>query len=253
MRITQQIMSQSTLNNIENNMTRINQLEGQISSGQQITKPSDDPIGTAQAISFQEGIDQSTQFLTNISQASSWLNQTDSALASVSDAIQRARELAVQAANGTMSSDDRTSVDSEIQQLQQQVLGLANTKDGSSYLFAGTKSDAPGFTSANPITYQGNAYQVVRQVAPGQTVAVNVDASATFNPVFTALNNLHAGLTANNGAAITSSIDDLDTALTAVMTSRSTVGAKINRMGALQGQMSAVQTNMTGLLSNTKD
>src|SRR5579871_5720211 len=217
MRITQGILSQSTLNNIENNMTRISQLEGEVTSGQQITKPSDNPVGTAQAIGFQESIDQSTQFLANISQASSWLNQTDTALSSLTDAVQRARELAVQAANGTMSSDDRNAVDAEIQQIQQQVLGLANAKDGASYLFSGTKSDAPGFTSANPITYQGNTGQVLRQVARGQTVAVNADASATFNPVFTALNNLDAGLTSNNGAAITSSINDLDNALTAVL------------------------------------
>ena len=91
MRITQTMVAQTTLNNIENNMTRIDQLEGQITSGTRLTKPSDDPIGTARALGFQEGIDQSTQFLANIDQANGWLNATDSALGAVTDSIQRAR------------------------------------------------------------------------------------------------------------------------------------------------------------------
>jgi flagellar hook-associated protein 3 FlgL len=258
MRITSTMIAQTALNNIEGNMNRIDKLEAEISSGTQLTKPSDDPIGTARALSFQEGIDQSTQYLTNIDQASGWLNATDSALSAVTDAIQRARELAVQAANGTLSNTDRQAIQTEVAQLQAQVLGQAQAKDGALYLFAGTRSDQPGFLSANPSTtagaYQGNHGQIQRQVAPGQTIAVNLDPTTqTFDPVFTALNNLTAGLTGNNTSAITSSIDDLDNALSSVLGQRATIGATSNRLDALQKQMSAMQTNMTGLLSNVKD
>lgn len=257
MRVTQQMLSATTLNNIESNMTRIDQLEGQITSGTQLTKPSDNPIGTAQALNLQDGVTQTTQYLSNIDQATTWLNATDSALGSVSSAIQRARELAVQAATDTTSASDRQAIDAEIQQLQQQVLGLAQAKSGSTFLFAGTKSSAPGYVQANPSsvagTYNGNSGLVQRQVAPGQTISVNADPTSTFDPVFTALNQLRTGLTTSNDATITSSIDDLDTALTAVLGARATVGAKTNRMNALQNQMSSVQVNMTGLLSNVKD
>jgi flagellar hook-associated protein 3 FlgL len=251
------MLSQTTLNNIENNMNRIDQLEGQITSGTQLTRPSDNPIGTAQALNLQDSVSQTGQYLTNIDQATTWLNATDSALSSVTGAIQRARELAVQAASDTTSATDRQSIDAEVQQLQQQVLGLAQTKNGSTYLFAGTRSDAPGYLQANPSTvagaYNGNSGQVQRQVAPGQTVAVNADPTSTFDPVFTAINQLHTGLTTNNDAAISTAINDLDTALTAVMGTRATIGAKTNRMDSLQQQMSSVKVTMTGLLSNVKD
>ncbi|MBV8716336.1 MAG: flagellar hook-associated protein FlgL [Chloroflexi bacterium] len=257
MRITQTMLTQTTLNNIENNMTRIDQLEGQVTSGTRISKPSDDPIGAARALGFQESVDQSTQYLANIDQASGWLNATDSALAGVTDAIQRARELAVQAANGTLSASDRGTIATEVTQLQAQVLGQAQAKHGASFLFAGTKSDQPGFLNANPSatpgSYQGNHGSVLRQVAPGQTVAVNVDPTTTFDPVFTAINNLQTGLTTNNQTAISNSINDLDTALTSVMGQRATVGAMTNRLDTLQQQMSSIQVNMTGLLSNVKD
>jgi flagellar hook-associated protein 3 FlgL len=251
------MIAQTTLNNIEANMSRIDGLEGQITSGSQLTKPSDNPIGTARALTFQEGIDQSTQFLSNIDQAKAWLNTTDSTLSGVTAAIQRARELAVQGASETTNATDRQAINTEIGQLQQQVLGLAQAKYGSSFLFSGTKSDAPGYLAANvsttPGSYQGNRGQILRQVAPGQTIAVNVDPTTTFDPVFTALTNLQAGLAGNTTAAIQSSINDLDTALTSVLSARATVGAQSNRLDGQQQQMSSVQVNMTGLLSNVKD
>jgi flagellar hook-associated protein 3 FlgL len=251
------MMSQTTLNNIETNMNRLDTLEGQITSGTQLTKPSDNPIATAQALSFQDSIGQTTQFLSNIDQANEFLNATDSALAAVTSAIQRARELAVQGASDTTSASDRQAIDAEVQQLQEQVLGLAQSQDGSTYLFAGTRSYATGYNSANPSSvtgaFQGNGGLVQRQVAPGQTIAVNVDPTATFDPVFTALNTLHQGLTSSSSSSITSSIDQLDTALNAVLASRATVGAKTNRLSSLQTQMTSVQTNLTGLLSQVKD
>jgi flagellar hook-associated protein 3 FlgL len=251
------MLSRTTLNNIEANIGRINTLEGQVTSGTRLTKPSDDPIGVAQAMGFQEGIDQTTQYLTNIDQATSWLGATDASLSSVNNVLQNARQLAVEAANGTLTSADRQSIAAQVAQLQQEVLGSSRDMYGSSYLFAGTRSDAPGYVSANPSSvagaYQGNNGSVQRQVAPGQTVAVNVDAQATFDPVFTALNNLQAGLTNNNGATVQSSINDIDTALTAVLKARSTAGAMSARLTTLQGQMGSFQTNLTGLLSKVKD
>jgi len=248
---------QTALTNIENNMTRLDQLQGQISSGSRINKPSDDPVGTAQALSFQEGIDQSKQYLTNIDSANAWLNATDTALASVTASLQRARELAVEGATDTASSDDRATINAEVQQLQQQVLSLAQTRNGASYLFAGTRTDTAGYVQAQPSStsgaYTGNSESIQREVAAGVRVTVNVDATATFDPVFTAMNQLEAGLSSNNSSTIRSSIDALDTALNSVLTSRAKNGATMNRLNGLQQQLTAVQTNMTGLLSNVKD
>ncbi len=103
MRITLGMIAENSLRNIQANQTRVDQLQNQITSGSRINKPSDDPIGTAQALGLQESLDQSKQYGRNIDQANSWLNATDSALGSVTDALHRARELAVQAANGTFS------------------------------------------------------------------------------------------------------------------------------------------------------
>jgi flagellar hook-associated protein 3 FlgL len=258
MRITLGMMADASLRNIERNQARTADLQNQLTSGSQITKPSDDPIGTARALNFQEGIDQTTQYLTNVDQATSWMNTTDGALGGVSDALVRARELAVQAANGTLSAQDRTAVLSEVKQLQQQVLDQSNAKFGAAFIFSGTRSDQPGYVQALPSTttpaaYQGNQGQIQRQVSPGVNLGVNADAQAAFDPAFEALNQLANGLSSNDLAAISSSLTSLDTATDSVLTARANVGAKINRLDALKNRLDGVKLNMTGLLSNVKD
>src|ERR1700674_3466786 len=105
MRITYGMSAETSLLNIERNQQRMAELEGQLTSSTKLSKPSDDPVGVARALGFQQSIDQSNQFLKNIDQGTNWLNTTDSALGSVTADMQRARELTVQAANGTLSPD----------------------------------------------------------------------------------------------------------------------------------------------------
>jgi flagellar hook-associated protein 3 FlgL len=205
MRITYGMSATNSLTNIERNQQRMADLQNQLTSGSKLSKPSDDPIGVAQALGFQQSIDQSTQFLKNIDQGTSWLNATDSALSAVNNDVQRARELAVQAANGTMSPEDKAAIQSEITQLQQSVLDLSNSKLGASYLFSGTRSDKPGYllpvsSLVNPAAFQGNGAVVQREVTPGVTVGVNADAQSTFDPIFKALASLQAGLSSPTSA-----------------------------------------------------
>src|SRR5919197_1511386 len=121
------MMMNSTLHNLEANQARTEQLQNQITSGSRITQPSDDPIGAARAINLQESLDISQQYIRNIDQASSWLNTTDSVLDAVTQAIHRSRELAMAAANDTLSGSDRSAIDAEAAALQQHFLDLAGS------------------------------------------------------------------------------------------------------------------------------
>src|SRR5262249_16337204 len=150
------------------------------------------------------------QYLTNIDQASSFLNTTDSALDAVTSALSRVRELAVQAANDTMGASDRASIGAEVTQLQQHVLDLAGTKYGAYYVFAGPNSAKPGYTQAAPSStagaYQGNNQGLLREISPGATMTVNVDAQATFDPTFAAMQSLQTGIQNGDQQAITNSL-----------------------------------------------
>jgi flagellar hook-associated protein 3 FlgL len=257
MRITPQMMMDSMLHNIELNQARTQQLQNQITSGTRIAQPSDDPIGAARALNLQDSISQSDQYLRNIDQATSVLNTADSALDSVTQALQRTRELAVQGANGTLSSGDRAAVQAEIAQLQSHVLDLAGSKYGASFLFSGTSTGQTGYNQAAPSStagaYQGNDGQILREVSPGVTMAVNADSRATFDPTFTAMQTLQAGLAANDSTMIQTSLTQLDGALDAINVSRAQLGAKVNRLEFVKQRQQSVGINLTGLLSNVKD
>jgi flagellar hook-associated protein 3 FlgL len=252
------MMMESALRAIETNEQRTEDLQGQITSGSRITKPSDDPAGTAQALQLQSTLDSSKQYATNLDQATSWLDLTDSALNGVSQALQRVNELAVQASNGTIGSTEMNAIQAEVTSLQQHVLDVSHTKFGAYYIFAGTKSDQPGYTLAassatTPGAYQGNKQGVPIAVAQGVTMNVNADAQATFDPVFDAFTTLLNGLQTNNSATIQSSITKISQALDSVSLSRSEVGAKTNRVQLLQQQQSSAQVRLSSQLSNVKD
>jgi flagellar hook-associated protein 3 FlgL len=257
MRITSGMISRSTLRNIEANQTRTEELQNQITSGSRITRPSDDPIGAARALSLQDGLSQSQQYLKNIDQALSFINTSDAALDSVTQALGRGRELGVQAANGTLSASDRAAIQSEIEQIQSHVLDLAGSKYGAYYLFSGTASSEPGYVKAAPSSvsgaYQGTDASVVREISPGASMAVNADARKTFDPTFQALQSLRDGLANNDQNAIQTSLTQLDTALDAVNSTRAELGAKSNRLEFVQQRQESVGVNLTELLSNVKD
>jgi flagellar hook-associated protein 3 FlgL len=258
MRITQSMIAQTTLNNVERNLDRVQQLQSSITSGSRIVRPSDDPVGAARALTFQEGVTQTGQYLGNIDQATSWLNATDSTLGSVTDLLNRARELAVQAANGTLTPNDLNAIRAEVGQLQQDALDLSHAKVGAYYLFSGTRSDQPGYVQ--PVSsqvlssaYQGNNAAVQREISPGVTMAVNADAQPTFDPVFAALSQLATGVSTGAQTDLQGSLSAMDSALSAVLTTRAQVGAKSNRLDFLKTRLSDIQVNLTGLLSDVKD
>jgi flagellar hook-associated protein 3 FlgL len=257
MRVTPGMMMNSTLHNIELNQSRTEQLQNQITSGSRISKPSDDPIGAARSINLQESLTLSAQYVRNIDQASSWLNSTDSVLDSVTLALHRTRELAIQAANDTMSPSDRLAIDAEVAQLQQHVLDLSHSKYGPYSLFSGTQTSSPGYTTPAPSgpagVFQGNNGQVLREVAPGTSISVNADAQATFDPLFKAMATLRAGIAGDSISTMQASIGELDTALDAVGISRAQLGAKTNRLEFLKARQENVSVNLTGLLSEVKD
>jgi flagellar hook-associated protein 3 FlgL len=252
------MMMQATLRNIETNQQRTETLQQQITSGSQITKPSDDPIGAARALDLQNTLSANSQYGKNLDQASSWYNLTDSSLGAVSDALQRANELAVQAANGTQSSSDLSAIQSEVQALEQHVLDVSHTQYGTDYIFSGTMSDKPGYVLAqssqtNPAAYQGNAQNVQTAVAQGVTMALNAPAQQTFDPVFDALNTLTSGLQSGNQATIQSSLAKISGAIDSVNLSRAEVGAKMNRVQLMQNQQSSATTRLSSQLSDVKD
>ncbi len=141
MRITNNMLVNNMLNNITNNLTRMDKYQNQLATGKKIQVPSDDPVVAARALKLRTDVSEVEQYQRNIKDAQSWLEVTDGALDSIGSVLQRARELAVETANGSNTPEDTQKVQKEIEQLKTQLIHLANTTYAGRYIFSGYSTD----------------------------------------------------------------------------------------------------------------
>ncbi|HKI91768.1 MAG TPA: flagellar hook-associated protein FlgL, partial [Gaiellaceae bacterium] len=145
-RITQSMLTTNLLADLQNVTNRLSRTQNQLSSGKQITKPSDDPFGTARALQFRADLAANQQYQTNVNDASGWQNATDTALGQVGNLTLRARDLLVQGANDTVGPAGRQSIAAEIDQIIESIKSVGNTTYAGRYIFAGSKTTTAPYT-----------------------------------------------------------------------------------------------------------
>ena len=156
MRVTNKMVSDALISNIQNNMQKLARTQEQISTGSRILRPSDDPSSVSHLLAVKGNIEYNTQYMRNIDDGLSYLYTADDTLGTITDVITKAKELAVQGANGTLQVEDTTVIAYQIDKMIDHVVDLANTTIGGKYIFAGQENDQPPFTRQNDeIYYRG--------------------------------------------------------------------------------------------------
>ncbi len=160
----------TTLNNLQ---AQVAQTQQQMSTGHRILTPADDPAGAARAVELNQADATNTQFTANRTAATNTLSLSESILQSVTSLLQDAKTAAVQAGNGTMNQSDRQSMASDLQGRYQELLGLANSTDGTgNYLFSGSQAGTTPFANtANGVVYQGDDVQRKVQAASSRQIS----------------------------------------------------------------------------------
>ncbi|MBI4299963.1 MAG: flagellar hook-associated protein FlgL [Chloroflexi bacterium] len=256
MRITDNMMVKSTMDNLNRNLSRLEKLQSQISSGKRVQRPSDDPVAVAKALRLRASLETMDQQIRNIDLSQGWLGKTESSLAGLGDFLGRARELAVQAGNGTLSPADMKAIAQEVDQLFQQAIQAGNDTYENKYIFAGFKvTTAPFVTSGSPpgYIYRGDQGKMNREIGVNAAVAVNITGSSVFPGVLDALGTLRDRLNAGRADLMGASIGELDAASSQVLANRSSVGAIMNRLASAKDRLQEVQLYTKGLLSEIED
>src|SRR4051812_24146742 len=148
------MMSRALLTDVNALTTRMARSQQSISSGRQITAPSDDPLGTQRALGLRSVIEGAQQHQRNIDEATGWLQTTDDAMGDISKIINRARELTVQGASDSLGAEQVKSIALEIDQLAEAVKDSANASYQGVYVFSGAATTDAPYTIAT-----GDAYQ----------------------------------------------------------------------------------------------
>ena len=249
MRVTDSMVRANALRGLNANATSLAAIQEQVSTTKRLNRPSDDPAQVRQAVKLHDGIAELEQFTRNIDAGTRTLSASDTAMASAGDTIQRAHELAVEGANGTLTDANRQDMALEVGQLRDQLTQLAGTKVGDSYIFSGFKSDVPPDLSAGSL----DTGAVMARIAPGTTVQVNVLGKDVFGPALAALNTMYTELTTPGTPVSGGTLTALDTSQQALLAGRATVGAVQNRLDATTDYLGQGIIAAKSLLSQIED
>ena len=251
MRITNSMLTAQTLRDLQGNYAAMATAQEQVSSGKRLNRPSDNPPDAQQAIKYNQVLASAGQYLRNVQTAQSSTATAEGALASAGDAIQRLKELSLQAANDTMSASERQNILAEVNQLADQLVSLANTKNGDDFVFSGQKTSTPAYASATSV-YAGDTNAITARISQGQSLQINVTADVAFGPALAAANALATDLAAGTRPQ-TTTIQGLDDALAATLTARTKIGAIDNRLTSAQSFLTDQQQTITAMLSTLED
>ncbi|HTV59244.1 MAG TPA: flagellar hook-associated protein FlgL [Verrucomicrobiae bacterium] len=192
---------------------QLNQADLEIASGRSINSPSDNPAGAAALVINQAAQDQTDTFQSNVSDLQSRLQIADSALGSAVTAIEQAISLGTEAGNSDLSDQNRAAIANNLVGIQQQLVSLANTTSGGTYLFSGTLVETQPFTldasSPSGVTYSGNDGVTSVDISNSLNVPTNLPGDQLFlnssGSVFQSMNQLITAIQTNTniGSAVT--------------------------------------------------
>ncbi|HHC73199.1 MAG TPA: flagellin FliC [Thiotrichales bacterium] len=209
-----------------------------LSSGLRINSAKDDAAGLAVVESFTKQIRGNAMAIRNASDGISLAQSAESALAQLSDNLQRIRELAIQAASGSISNSNRSQLQKEVDQLTQEISRVIQTAD-----FNGTALLSSTSTLTFQVGYQASANAQVK------VSTTNVTGIAGYSGDLEATGTINITTSANASAALGS----LDSAITTVSQQRATFGAVQNRFEAVISNLSAFNESLTAARSRIQD
>ncbi|MEN7536806.1 flagellar hook-associated protein FlgL [Aurantiacibacter flavus] len=214
-------------------------LQEQVGSRERLSRSSDDPLAAAKlrSLSRRERMTEIDQ--RNSDRAKTSLSLADSALSSVTSSIIRARDLALQAGSSTLTLENQKAIATELEVLRDNLLGLANTRDGEGEsLFGGAIAGPAYVETAGVVSYVGNASAQVTGLGDGQSVERSVTGPDVFSfngpsgatDIFAVLGAFSAALNvggAGVAAAADAALASLDPALEKATTAQTVVGTRM--------------------------
>jgi flagellar hook-associated protein 3 FlgL len=261
-RITSSMMSRGVLADLNDVATRITDTQRTMATGKTLTRPSDDPFAVGRALGLRGDVDGLVQYQRNAADADGWTSASDTVIGQIGDIAQRSRELLLRGGNGTSAAVERGVIADEIDQLIEAAKEDANAAQGGRSLFAGTAIDSKAYAPGSD-AYLGDSGDIVRNIGPGVSVAVNVRASdflgsgGADNKLISVLRGISAHLRGGTPADLTaltgSDIKAIDKSIDDILSSRAQIGAVANRVSAADSRLAELEEGARGLLSKTED
>lgn len=264
MRVTQFMLTQNMLRNLSQSYARLGKIQDQLATGKKIARPSDDPVVAIKGMAYRTNLTEVEQFKRNFSEAYNWIENSDAALDKATQALQRIRELVVQASNDTYESSQRASISEEIKQLTEHLASIANTKVGDKYIFNGTDTlTQPVDLNQTPPVVSANTNEVKIELSKGIYISVNVNPTKVFNydnkakgnGLFSDLESLNNDLNdaTKSGKDINQYLGYIDKHINNLLSARAELGARLNRIELMEERIDQQEVIANRILSDNED
>ncbi len=236
MRISTNMMYANANNNVNKNREQYLAAQEVLITQRKINRPSDDPIGAARALELQKRIDAFEQYNRNIEQARQFIDQTEIALSSVTESLERVIELGVDVNSPELGPGEYEAAAQEIENIFDELVRASNTKIGNRYVFAGYETTTAPFDDSG--VYSGGIGDSIEvEINDNTYVEINFDGDEVFkNPVdiFAAIEDMRVAVAAGDQDAMSTQLPIVRDALDQIIAKTADIGAKSNRLEAAQ-------------------
>ncbi|WP_028277066.1 flagellar hook-associated protein FlgL [Arthrobacter sp. I3] len=256
-RVTNLTMSAAAQRTLQTQQSKLAQLQEKATTLDKISRPSDDPAATAQALDTRARLAANAQYGRNIDDGASWLNAADSALSQATNVMNRILDLTVQAGNGALNQAGKDAIAVELEGLNKDLLSTANSKHLGRNIFAGSSDAATAFSPAipadpsipgdtgTPPVFNGVAGgSVERRISADRTVRVDADGAAIFGSgsgsVFDAVTKTIESL--RKGEDATVNLTNLQASFKNIVSGRAEIGTRqvqLERAGNVNTELEA--------------
>jgi len=262
-RITTKILYNSAIANLHRIETDLAQLQEQLASGQRVNRPSDDPVATRRAIGYRSMLRRNEHYLTAMRDAQIFTDTADSTLGIVTDSLLRVRELTLRGANGTLDQEQRNHIATEVNEIINGMLDLANTTSGNRQLFGGSYTLAQPFEATRvgdeivSVQYLGNDQELTVQIDAEAFVTISQPGSTVFQDtadVFQVLIDIRDDLRSGDIDSLSNvRLGELDQINMQIFRARAVYGSTMNRLLFNQDRIEGSQVTLQDVLSQTQE
>ena len=285
MRVTNSMLSKSFLRDLNRNQNNLKKINNQLSSGKEISRPSDNPYKAARSMQLSSDIKAAIQYNENIKDTTNWLDTTDTALQQLEKSFQRIRELMVSGGNAAYGSDEKKAIKDEINEKVNEIAQILNTNFDGKYIFGGTKVNSKPVIVGSDVTGNNKLYfgssegtiitdpsesnevkmlasDLMVEISQGVTMKYNVSATEILEfgegankvNVMNLLTDITNSLDSEDSSEVTGNLlSQMDSTISNLLKIMSEVGSKQNRMEAAATQNEDQILNLKDVLSKTED
>jgi flagellar hook-associated protein 3 FlgL len=241
----------------------ISQLREQISSGKRINRPSDGPTDYSKAKEMGRLDNKIDRRLSSVETAQSFVDRTQQELDGLGDLFAQAQEKGVQAANDTVSDEDREAIAEELRSIKDEAVDRLNARHDGEHIFAGNQTQTTPFNDDGTVNAADISGERTRPISQNQTLTTNIPGSELHQygsgpsgpkTITGALDGLiNAVEPGNSTNDIQANLDEVTEARDHVFSKGAEAGTIGNRLSAAQDQLETTQLNVRERQSDAED